>query len=108
MKEKMKTIRKMIFSKNLRKLKTDLNFFEYYRKFVKNYTIIIKSLIQLKTESFKENSNKNKSRRNHAKKKRFLINSNSIIIIATKIKVSLFKFIFEFIKLKTKPKCYET
>ena len=45
MKKKMKTIRKIILLRNLRKLKTDLNFFEYYRKFVKDYTIIIKSLI---------------------------------------------------------------
>ena len=57
----MKTIQKMIFSKNLRKLKINLNFFEYYRKFVKDYAIIIKSLIQLKIENFKKNLNKNKS-----------------------------------------------
>ena len=110
MKKKVKTIRQMIFSRNLRELKTSLDFFGYYRKFVKDYAIIIRLLIQLKIESFKKNSNKNKSRRNHAKKKRFSINSNSIIIIAIKIKLSSFnsiKFIFKFIKLKTESKCYE-
>ena len=45
MKEKMKMIRKMIFSRNLQKLKIDLNFFKYYQKFIKNYAIIIKLLI---------------------------------------------------------------
>ena len=101
----------MIFLRNLRELKIDLGFFEYYRKFVKDYTIIIRLLIQLKIENFKENLNRNRLRRNHAKQKRFSINSNSMIIIAIKIKFSFFnsiKFIFKFIKLKIESKYYKT
>ena len=45
MKKKMKMIRKMNFLRNLRELKIDLGFFEYYRKFIKDYAIIVKSLI---------------------------------------------------------------
>ena len=44
-KKKVKTIRKITFLKNLRELKINLSFFEYYQKFIRNYTIIIKLLI---------------------------------------------------------------
>ena len=54
MKKKLKIVRKIIFSRNLRELKIDLNFFDYYQKFVKNYAIIVKSLIQLKIKDFKK------------------------------------------------------
>ena len=59
----------MLFLRNFKELKINLDFFEYYYKFIKCYVIIIKSLIQLKIEGFKEIFNIKKLRRNYAKKK---------------------------------------
>ena len=38
----MKIIQKITFSRNFQELKINLNFFNYYQQFIKNYTIIIK------------------------------------------------------------------
>lgn len=45
MEKKVEAVRKMLFSRNLRELEIGLDFFEYYRKFVKRYAAITKSLI---------------------------------------------------------------
>ena len=64
-KEKTEIIHQMKFSWTLWELKTELDFFEYYHKFVSHFTAIVKSLIWLKTQSFKGGSNKGQSHQNH-------------------------------------------
>ncbi len=54
MKKKMKIIKNLKFFVTLRNLKKELKFFEYYRNFVSWYSFIEKSLIKLKTQTFKE------------------------------------------------------
>ena len=53
--EKKKTIKSLRFSWFLKKLEIKLEFFEYYRKFVSWYATIEKSLLDLKTQDFKNN-----------------------------------------------------
>ena len=55
LKEKVNAILAMIFLTTLRKLETDLDFFECYRKFISHYAAIARSLIALKTRDFKNN-----------------------------------------------------
>lgn len=57
-KEKIKTIFKLIFFKTLQHLKTDVELFKYYWKFVNHFTNIIDSLFKLKTHAFKNVSQK--------------------------------------------------
>ena len=71
MKKKIETIRKMKFLKNLRKLKIELNFFDYYRTFVNHYVVIARSLMRLKIKDFKNSSIKRRSRKEHAIRMRF-------------------------------------
>ena len=52
--EKIKIIRKIKFSRSLRELKIELNFFEYDRIFVNYYVTIARSLMRLKTQNFKK------------------------------------------------------
>ena len=52
----------MIFFKILRKFEIELNFFDYYRKFVAWYVVIKRFLIIFKTLNFKNSFNKNKFR----------------------------------------------
>ena len=51
-KKKIEIIRKIKFSRNFKKLKIKLRFFEYYKFFVNYYAIIAKSLIKLKIKNF--------------------------------------------------------
>lgn len=64
--KKTKIIKELKFSKIFRKLKTELKFFEYYRKFVSWYANIEKPLIKLKTRGIKDSSKKGKARLNWA------------------------------------------
>ena len=65
-KKKVDVIRRMKFLKNLKKLKVDLEFFEYYRDFVNHYVAIVRPLIKFKTRDFVSNPIKEKSKREHA------------------------------------------
>ena len=65
-KKKVDVIRRIKFLRNLRELKVDLRFFEYYRHFVNHYIAIVKLLIKFKTRNFVNNSMKEKSRREYA------------------------------------------
>ena len=66
--KKIKAVRNMTFSKTLRKLKIELRFFNYYRKFVSHYAAIIRSFIALKTWEFKNSSFKEQARKKHAER----------------------------------------
>ena len=66
MKKKIKIIKKMKFFRNLRELKVELNFFDYYCTFVNHYIAIIRSLVKLKIKDFKDSSIKNRSKKKHA------------------------------------------
>ena len=66
--KKIKTIRNIQFSRNLRKLKINLKFFEYYRFFVDYYVKITKLLIKLKTRNFFNVSLKERRRKNYSQK----------------------------------------
>ena len=68
--EKIEIIQKMKFSRSLRELEIEFNFFEYYYIFVDYYVAIVRSLMQLKTRNFKENSIKDRSRKKHVIKLR--------------------------------------
>ena len=61
----------MKFFVNLKKLKMNFEFFDYYRNFVDHYAIIFKSLIKFKIRNFTNNFVKNKFKREHAYKMRF-------------------------------------
>ena len=93
--EKIEIIQKMKFSRNLRKLKIELDFFEYYRIFVDYYIAIAQSLMRLKTRDFKENSIKNRFRRKHVIK----------IRLHEKIKIKK-AFKNENLKFDADEKCY--
>ena len=71
MKKKIEIIRKMKFFRNLRKLKIELNFFDYYCMFVNYYVALIRSLMRLKIKDFKDNSIKRRLRRKHVIRMRF-------------------------------------
>ena len=71
MKKKIETIKKMKFFRNLRELKVELNFFDYYRTFVNHYVAITRLLMKLKIKDFKDSSIKNRSRRKYAIQMRF-------------------------------------
>lgn len=58
--EKTKTIKELFFSCIFHQLKNALEFFEYYQKFVSQYTNIAQSLVNLKTKEFKNASLKEK------------------------------------------------
>ena len=62
LKKKTKAIRKLQFSRNLKKLNHGLDFFEYYRKFVEWYAWIEKPLHRLKTKEFKGAPTKDSAR----------------------------------------------
>jgi hypothetical protein len=62
MKKKMKIIKNFKFLVTLKDLKKRLRFFEYYRNFVSWYSFIEKSLIKLKTQTFKEALKKKRQR----------------------------------------------
>ena len=62
LKKKTKIIRKFQFFKNLKKLNHELEFFNYYRKFVEWYIWMKKSLHRLKIKEFKNVSIKNSVR----------------------------------------------
>ena len=66
----------MIFSKNLRDLKMNLKFFDYYRFFVDHYVAIAKFLIRLKIKSFANVFFKNRRRKTHFQKIRFKRNNS--------------------------------
>ena len=51
-KKKITTIKNIIFSKNLRDLKMNLKFFDYYRFFVDHYAAIARFLVRFKIKSF--------------------------------------------------------
>lgn len=68
-KEKVDVVRKIQFPKNLRELKTELGFFGYYRKFIKNYITIARLLIRLKIKGFKRNLKKGKPRQKYTERK---------------------------------------
>ena len=93
--EKIKVIRKMKFSRNLRKLKIELNFFEYYRIFVDYYVAIARSLMRLKTRNFKESSVKDRFRKKHVIRMR----------LHEKVKIRK-TFKNEDLKLDANEKCY--
>ena len=63
--EKTEIIHQMKFSWTLQKLKTELDFFRYYCKFVSHFVAIAESLIWLKTQGFKEELNKRQLHQNH-------------------------------------------
>ena len=71
MKEKIETIRKIKFFRNLKKLKIKLRFFKYYKFFVNHYAIITKSLMKFKIKDFRNNFIKNRFRKKHVTKLRF-------------------------------------
>ena len=58
----------MKFSRTLRELKTALEFFNYYRKFVSNYAIVVKLLIALKIKDFKNNFIKEQLKKRYVEK----------------------------------------
>ena len=62
LKKKTKIIRRLMFFKTLKKFEIDLNFFDYYRKFVIWYVVKKRFLIMFKTLNFKNSFNKNKFR----------------------------------------------
>ena len=62
LKKKTKIICRLIFFKILKKFEIDLNFFDYYRKFVTWYVVKKRFLIMFKTLNFKNSFNKNKFR----------------------------------------------
>ena len=72
LKKKTEIIRKLKFFEILKKLKIDLNFFDYNKKFVKWYVDIKKSLQILKTLEFKNNFVKNKIRLKWANRTKFV------------------------------------
>ena len=51
-KKKITTIKNMIFLKNLRDLKVNLKFFDYYRFFIDYYATIARLLMRFKIKSF--------------------------------------------------------
>jgi hypothetical protein len=51
--EKIKAIRNKAFLKTLKRLKTDVSFFDYYYKFIEKFTVIIEPILRLKTIGFK-------------------------------------------------------
>ena len=52
-KEKIEVVKQMQFLRNLKGLKAELSFFNYYQKYVQQYTAIMQPLMQLKTAGFK-------------------------------------------------------
>ena len=64
-KEKIVTIKNIIFSKNLRDLKVNLKFFDYYRFFVDYYAAIAKFLMRFKIKNFVDVFLKNRRRKTH-------------------------------------------
>ena len=93
--EKIEIIRKMKFSRSLRELKVEFDFFEYYRIFVDYYVAIARSLMQLKTQDFKESSIKGQFRKKHVIRMR----------LHEKIKIRK-AFKNEDSKFNTNEKCY--
>ena len=65
MKKKIKIIRNMQFSRNLRKLKIKIKFVDYYWFLMNHYVKIIKFLIKLKTRDFFKVFFKKRQRKNH-------------------------------------------
>ena len=61
LKQKIKAIKKLVFSKILQQLEYDLDLFEYYHQFVHQYIKIVKLLQELKTSKFKNFSVKRKA-----------------------------------------------
>ena len=76
-KKKIKIIWQMKFSINFKKLKIELNFFDYYKFFVNHFVNIVKFLIQLKIRDFKNASIKNHFKKKHSNNTLFdLIDQN--------------------------------
>ena len=65
MQEKTEAIWDLDYSQSLWQLETGLRFFGYYRKFVEYYTVIVESLMQLKTAGFKAALPKGKQHQIH-------------------------------------------
>ena len=68
LKKKIKIIKKIKFSRILRELTIVLKFFDYYRKFVLNYAIVVKLFIALKIKNFKNNFIKEQFKRRYVEK----------------------------------------
>ena len=66
----------MIFSKNLRDLKVNLKFFDYYRFFVDYYALIARFLMRFKIKNFANAFFKNRRRKTHFQKIRFKRSNN--------------------------------
>ena len=75
-KKKITTIKNMIFSKNLRDLKVNLKFFDYYRFFVDYYALIARFLMRFKIKNFANAFFKNRRRKTHFQKIRFKRSNN--------------------------------
>ena len=58
----------MKFPVNLKELKVNLNFFEYYKLFVNHFANIAKLLVQLKIKNFKSASIKDRFKKKHSNK----------------------------------------
>ena len=87
----------MKFSRSLRELKIELNFFKYYYIFVDHYIAIVRSLMQLKTRNFKESPIKDRFQKKHVIRMR----------LHEKMKIrKMFKN--EYSKLDADEKCYRT
>jgi hypothetical protein len=67
-KDKMKAIKKMRFFKKLKGLKFGIKVFNYYRKYIIYYIIIVKPLNQLKTINFRNKPIKERPRDKFAEK----------------------------------------
>ena len=83
LKKKIKTIKKLKFFKTFHELKTAIEFFDYYQKFVAWYAWKKKLLLKLKILDFKNNSVKKNSRlrwTNRIKIKNFLNSKKSITV----------------------------
>jgi hypothetical protein len=93
--KKTKIIKRLRFSRILKDLKQELEFFDYYRKFVLWYANIEKFLIKLKTQSFKDALRTSHARQNWAEKTRIALEKSSesdiIIKIASRLVLNSFE-----------------
>ena len=106
LKKKSNIIRYLMFFKILRKFEIELNFFDYYKKFVAWYAVIKRFLIIFKTLNFKNNFNKNKFRLRWANEIRLKINelinsskTNDRALIKRKKSIRIFVLIKKCLKI---------
>jgi hypothetical protein len=74
--KKIKTIRNKAFLIILKRLKTGVNFFGYYYKFIKKFAVIIELILRLKTIGFKTYPIKRKSRERYTSNTKIRLNPN--------------------------------